>query len=45
MRGATSSIPNTPSWRAAQLKKGIGTTLPFKLTALDSHSINSNVIK
>jgi len=27
MRGAIPSLPNTPSWRGAQLKKSPGTTL------------------
>jgi len=29
MRGAIPPLPNTPSWRGAQLKKSTGTTLPF----------------
>jgi len=29
MRGAIPPLPNTPSWRGAQLKKSTGTTLPY----------------
>jgi hypothetical protein len=31
MRGAIPSLPNTPSWRGAQLKKSTGTALPLPL--------------
>jgi hypothetical protein len=31
MRGDIHLLPNTPSWRGAQLKKNIGTTLPLPL--------------
>jgi hypothetical protein len=29
MRADITSLPNTPSWRGAQLKNSIGTTLPL----------------
>jgi hypothetical protein len=31
MSGDMPPLPNTPSWRDAQLKKGTGTNLPFML--------------
>jgi hypothetical protein len=31
MRATIYPLPNTPSWRGAQLKKSTGTTLPFYL--------------
>jgi hypothetical protein len=31
MRGAISPIPNTPSWRGAQLKGSTGATSPLPL--------------
>jgi len=35
MRGAIHPLPNTPSWRGAQLKnKSTGTTLPLPLSVL-----------
>jgi hypothetical protein len=31
MHGAIPPLPNTSSWRGAQLRKGTGTTLPLPL--------------
>jgi hypothetical protein len=33
MRETIPPLPNTPSWRGSQLKKGRGTTLPLPFTA------------
>jgi hypothetical protein len=32
MRGEIPPLPNTPSWRGAQLKKSTGTALPLPFT-------------
>jgi hypothetical protein len=34
MSGAVSPLPNTPSWRGVEFKKGTRTTLPLPLTSV-----------
>jgi hypothetical protein len=45
MRGAIPPLPNTPSWRGAQLKKKHGTTLPYiyMYTHTHTHSVFKNL--
>jgi hypothetical protein len=45
MRGTIPPLPNTPSWRGAQLKSSTGTTLPLTFTVplMDKHTVPSGM--